>query len=405
MKKIITVLLCIASALWVHAQRNSTAHFSLLTCSPSVEVYSTFGHTALRYQNPRTGSDIVFNYGLFSFDDTFLFNFVKGETLYELGVQEFDYFMEHYAYTGRGVVEQHLNFTPQEVEALYEFLRINYLPENRAYLYNFFYDNCSSRVRDIFASMFGHELQWKLPPLVQTDTLWIRAMHQHLVHTAQPTFRSLVQVYTTRNSWLDCGIALALGVPADRPATEFETMFLPDCLFLFSENARILPTATGGETRKLVSATEVLLPTEEIPKPSLFLSPNVILWILALVFVFISFVEFRTRRHFYWIDSLLYFVLGVVGILVCFLSFFSIHPAVFPNINIVWVQPLHIIFAILWLVPSLRKYLRYYAQFYLYVFIAMLIVYFLPVQYIPFSFTAVFVIMLSRSVGMVWGKY
>jgi hypothetical protein len=125
------------------------------------------------------------------------------------------------------------------------------------------------------------------------------------------------------------------------------------------------------------------------------------MWLLAIIFIAVAFVEYRTRTHLYWLDSLLYGVLGVLGILVWFVSFFSIHPAVFPNVHALWASPLHIIFAGLWLVPSMRKHLRWYVQLYACIFAAMIIVSFTPLQYIPASFTAVFVIMLSRTVGIV----
>jgi hypothetical protein len=125
------------------------------------------------------------------------------------------------------------------------------------------------------------------------------------------------------------------------------------------------------------------------------------MWLLAIIFIAVAFVEYRTRTHLYWLDSLLYCVLGVLGILVWFVSFFSIHPAVFPNVHVLWASPLHIIFACLWLVPAMRKHLQWYVQLYVYIFAAMIIVSFTPLQYIPASFSAVFVIMLSRAAGIV----
>lgn len=400
MKKILTLLLIITTNAAL-AQPDSAARFSLLTCSPLAEVYATFGHTALRYQNPATDADIVFNYGVFRFDDNFLFNFVKGDTYYELGVQQCEHFLKRSASEGQGVVEQELNLTAQEVEQLYEFLCINYEPQNRKYLYNFFYDNCASRVRDIFAEMFADSLQWRMPSTDSADSLWISAVHNHLKTTAQPSFRSLVHVYTSRNSWLQNGIALVLGVPADRPVTEFETMFLPDCLFLLSHDARIVPVGGIGKERNLVRKTNLLLEAKPLPQASLLFSPNVFLWFLAIVFLAIACVEYRTKKHLYWLDSLLYFKLGALGILVWFLSFFSIHPAVFPNIHALWASPLHIVFAIVWLVPELRNYIQWYVKLYTCIFAAMIVLYVVPLQYISVSFVAVFIIMLSRTVTVI----
>jgi len=403
MKKLITLLLIIAASA-AQAQTDSSARFSLLTCSPLEDTYATFGHTALRYQNPAENTDIVFNYGMFRFDDNFIFNFVKGNTYYELGAQHFDDFLRRAEY---GIIEQKLNLTPQEVTYMFDFLRKNYEPQNRKYLYNFFYDNCATRVRDIFVTMFAdtscnETLQWRgLPEIPEIGSLlgqtWIDPVHNHVKTTAQPSLRSLVHVYTSRNSWLQSGIALGLGVPADRPVTGFETMFLPDCLFLYAQEARIASGGIGKE-RKLVSETTMLLKAEPLPQTPLLLTPNVFMWLLAVVFIAIAYVEYRTRKHLYWLDSLLYFVLGVLGILVWFLSFFSIHPAVFPNVHVLWTSPLHVVFAVLWLVPKLRKYLRWYVKLYAGIFAVMCVLFFVPLQYIPASFVAVFVIMISRDV-------
>ncbi len=394
-KHILTVFFCFVAFI-VSAQTDSTARFSLLTCSPAAEVYATFGHTALRYQNPETETDIVFNYGIFRFDDNFLFNFVTGNTYYELGVQQFERFFDSYAYDGQGIIEQELNLTPEEVEYMYELLRINYEPQNRTYLYNFFYDNCATRVRDIFVTTFGNNLQWHgLPPISFTIGSWIGSVRMHLETIQQPSFRSLIHVYTARNPWLQNGIALVLGVPTDRPVSEFETMFLPDCLFLYAQEARIVPDGIGKE-RKLVKQTNLLLKAEGLPQSSVLFSPNVFLWILAVIFIGIAVVEYRTRKHLFWLDSLLFFVFGVLGIVVWFLSFVSIHPAVVPNIHVLWASPVHIIFAILWLVPRLRKHLQWYVKLYVYIFALMIVMSFVSLQYIPASFVAVFVIMLSR---------
>lgn len=375
--------------------QSSGARFSLITCSPSAEVYATFGHSALRFQNPETQSDIVFNYGIFRFNDNFLFNFVKGETYYELGVQQFDYFLNDYASENRGMIEQELNLNPQEVQKLYDFLCENYEPQNRKYLYNFFYDNCASRPRDVLNSLFNGNLQWgELPQNSASDSLWIGTVHSHLTQE-KATYRSLIHSYASSNSWLQNGIDFALGIPADKAVSKSEAMFLPDCLFLFAQNARIAP-CNGENERNLVSKTSLLLPASPLPQKSLWLSPNIFMSLLAIIFIGIAILENRRNKHFYWLDSLLYFSLGVLGILLWFLSFVSIHPAVFPNIHVLWSNPLHILFAIVWLIPRARKYLRWYPRVFTFIFITMSVLYFVPLQNFPYSFVALFIIMISR---------
>ena len=128
---------------------SDSVRVSLLTCAPGSEIYSLFGHTALRYENPAKGEDWVFNYGLFSFDTpNFVYRFVKGETDYQLGVIPYRYFEGEYAMRGSSVYQQELNLTDKEKENVIRLLRENYLPANRVYRYNYFYDNCTTRARD-----------------------------------------------------------------------------------------------------------------------------------------------------------------------------------------------------------------------------------------------------------------
>ena len=131
------------------ANNNDSTRLSLLTCAPGEEIYSLFGHTAIRYENPSQGIDIVFNYGLFSFNTpNFIFRFSLGETDYQLGATDYERFAAEYAFFGRSVWQQTLNLTDEEKTELIRLLQENYRPENRVYRYNFFYDNCATRPRD-----------------------------------------------------------------------------------------------------------------------------------------------------------------------------------------------------------------------------------------------------------------
>lgn len=128
------------------ANNNDSIRLSLLTCAPGEEIYSLFGHTAIRYENSSQGIDVVFNYGLFSFNTpNFIFRFSLGETDYQLGATDYERFAAEYAFFGRSVWQQTLNLTDEEKTELIRLLQENYRPENRVYRYNFFYDNCATR--------------------------------------------------------------------------------------------------------------------------------------------------------------------------------------------------------------------------------------------------------------------
>ncbi len=188
------------------------ARITLLTCSPGDELYSVFGHSAIRVQDPAYDLDWVFNYGTFDFSDpNFYTNFVKGKLNYILSVSEYHHFEYSYAMENRWIWEQELNITPYEKQYLFDSLRINRLPENRYYLYDFFFDNCATRIRDIFTEALERDILYDYQGLEQGQT-----------------FRELLMPYLAEKPWAKLGINLGLGLPADKRATPWDYMFLPD---------------------------------------------------------------------------------------------------------------------------------------------------------------------------------
>ena len=153
LKRITFVFLFLSPMLLVKAASLSPSEsmqISLLTCSPGKVAYEKFGHTAIRIFDPAQVVDVVFNYGVFSFEtNNFYYKFIKGETDYMLGAAQTADFLAAYALRNSSVTEQVLNLTQKEKEKLVEMLTVNYQPENRSYRYNFVYDNCSTRARDV----------------------------------------------------------------------------------------------------------------------------------------------------------------------------------------------------------------------------------------------------------------
>lgn len=390
---LICIAIIISTTIWAK-NLSETAYFSILTCAPGTDIHAHFGHSAIRLCDTANNVDVVFNYGIFRFTDDFAYNFVKGETYYQLGVQQFSSFISEYYMDSRGVIEQQLHLTNVQKETLFTLLQTNYLPQNRKYLYNFFYDNCSSRPRDLLIQVLGDSLIWNKPTKTITDTLWMHTVENYLVADKNPTWRNLIHSYVGPESWLRFGISLGIGAPADKQATLMQSMFLPDCLYIMAEWAQIQQKET---TIDLVEKTQILVPHEKpIRHISFFSYPATILWIICLFFICIAFVEFKFRTHIYLIDSLLFFIFGLIGIFVWYVSFISIHPAVFPNIHAVWASPILIVFALIWLVPAIRKYSLYYFHLHS----ALLIIYIacsvcIP-QYYHSGYIALALIQLSR---------
>ncbi len=184
---------------------------SVLTCGPGNELYSTFGHSAFRVTDPAIGIDVVYNYGVFDFtSDNFYVNFTKGKLDYMLARQQFTNFIREYKYDNRWVKEQVLQLSQDQRNTLFQFLENNYLPENRAYPYDFFYNNCATKIWDVLALVYGQKLKF------DENYLQERFTHRELIRQNMPT-----------NSWSAFGIDLALGAIIDDLATPKEHMFLP----------------------------------------------------------------------------------------------------------------------------------------------------------------------------------
>lgn len=312
--------------------------FSLLTCGAGEEIYSLFGHTAIRYENFTRGIDAVFNYGIFSFNTpNFILRFTLGETDYQLGVTSYKQFAYEYTWTGRDVWQQTLNLNAEEKKKLLALLEENYLPQNRIYHYNFFYDNCATRPRD------------QIERAVQGTLEYVDDMTSFQTGIS---FRDIVHQYTIGHSWARFGIDLCLGSQADKDITRRQMMFAPFYLKDFLAKAQ-LKNAQGME-RPLVSSEDHIIQspqqtsTEEAPSP------------LQTAFLLFTIVTIATaygiyRRKSLWLlDLLLFLAAGVAGCILAFLASFSQHPAVSPNYLLFLFHPLHLL-CLPWMIKRIRK--------------------------------------------------
>lgn len=316
---------------------------ALLTCGPGDEVYSLYGHTAIRYTDHRTGEDMVINYGMFSFNqDYFVLRFVFGLTDYQMGITPFDYFMREYQYEVRWVYQQTLNLTAEQKRAICEALARNYLPENRTYRYNFFYNNCTTKARDVIVGQLGCDIEY---PQRNLDGV---------------TFRTMLHQWNEDYPWSRLGNDLLLGVKADRQVSMAERQFLPDSLREDFEDAYL--RLSSGERRKLVSDSRMLYApslsqlAEKQDAQSGFaaaMPPMAVALAVLMVVIFVTIIEWRTRRILYGLDILWLLATGVGGIILTAMIF-SQHPTVSLNFQILILSPLCLV--ALWpVVCSLRR--------------------------------------------------
>ena len=308
------------------ANGNDSIRLSLLTCAPGEEIYSLFGHTAIRYEDPANGIDAVFNYGLFSFNTpNFIFRFSLGETDYQLGATDYAHFAAEYAFDGRSVWQQTLNLSKEEKAELIRLLQENYRPENRIYRYNFFYDNCATRPRDkIEESIIGKVIYPSEP------------------QDGSRSFRDIVHQYCKGHPWARFGIDLCIGSEADRPITQRQMMFAPFYLMDAFAGAQI---ANDSIQRPLVSDKALIVDAvsdeEEggwMPTP---LQCSLLLFILTAAATIYS---LRKRTGLWGVDLVLFGTAGIVGCVLAFLALFSEHPAVSSNFLLLVFHPGQLLF-------------------------------------------------------------
>ena len=297
---------------------------SLLTADPGTELYSSFGHSAIRMREiGPDGRDLVFNFGTFDFDTpNFYGKFATGKLNYMLSVVPYDRFIVEYDYYKRGLREQVLDLNQEQKDFLLQHLDAQYAPERRFYKYDFFYNNCATKIRDAFEIAMGEQLVW-------SDSI-----------AEEKTFRNLIDEFVLPLPWADFGIDLALGAVIDRPATELEKQFLPTYMEQAFANATIFE---NGVSRPLVKQSRVLLEyPKEVAQQSI-LNPTVVFWLLAIVFAALTLYGFKKGKLMKGLDIAFFGVLGILGIVVTFLWFFTDHSATLWNWNILWAFPGHLV--------------------------------------------------------------
>lgn len=298
---------------------------SLLTCAPGDEVYSLYGHTAVRYTDYGKNIDIAINYGVFSFNKPFfIIRFIFGKTDYEMGIVPFDYFCAEYKAEGRWIYQQELNLTAGEKEAIRDALETNFMPSNRTYRYNYFYDNCTTRPRDIILANINGSITY---PDAEKE---------------YPSYRELIHSMNEDSPWARFGNDLLLGVKADKKTDLKAQQFLPLRLMNDFETARI--KSRNGTVRPIVvSSSYVVKAGPQTIKSGFPLRPSACAWIIFALVMAVTVFEIIAKRKIWPVDTLLLIFDGLVGIII-FMMFFSEHPTTSTNLQILLFNPLPLVF-------------------------------------------------------------
>ena len=328
-RAIIALLMLWMAGMQAGAAGEDSLRISLLTCGAGDEIYSLFGHTALRVEDRTTGRDVVYHYGVFDFDTpNFALKFALGETDYQMGMTSYKRFLSEYAWLGRSVEQQVLDLTPEEARRLDDRLAENYRPENRVYRYSYFYDNCATRPRD------------QVEQAVEGHVDYGRDMESRA--TGQ-TFRSIMRHYAEGHPWSRFGMDFCLGSKADEPVNLRETMFVPFNVRDYFATAQI--AAPDGTARPLTRPAETLVPCPDTrtPQEDQSLTPLQAALLLFAVTAGATIYGLKRKRPLWGIDAVLFAAAGLAGIIPAFLVLFSQHPAVSPNYLLLVFHPLHLL--------------------------------------------------------------
>jgi len=321
MKSRYLLLIFLAHFQLIISQEPPKAAIYLLTCGPGTEIYSVYGHSALRIVIPEKGTDLVYNWGVFDFDTPhFGWKFAKGRLDYMLGVSTYNGFLKDYFQEQRWVISQKLNVEAEETEKLFSLIADNLKPENIKYRYDFLYDNCSTRIRDLIEKAVGENLIY--PPERPAKEL--------------KSFRFLTGECEKGYPWNKLGIDLLMGSPTDKKASFRDRMFLPIDLknglseLVIRRNGKMIPLLTDPVT--VVDFESPVLKEKLFTAPAFIFSA-----ILILLIIFTGLVRKKTSNTI--LDIVIFLVFSILAILMIFFNFFSEHNQLKWNLNIIWLNP------------------------------------------------------------------
>lgn len=319
---------------WAGAQNDSINAY-LLTCEPGKAIYELYGHTAIWIQDCSQGTDAVFNYGLFDFNTpNFIALFTLGKTDYLMGATRLGYFLREYRERGSEVYAQRLNLTKRESARLDSLLRVNALPENRVYRYNFIFNNCATMALDKIEECIDGYVSYPQP-----DSLL--------------TFRNILTEHTQVRPWSEFGVDLIIGAGADKPVGYRQEAFAPLYLKNLASHATITDTA-GIERPMVLPAIRLVNPEHGVDFGHCALTPYQLMWIVFMIVLLFTLLGWYREKAMWMVDVVLFGLQGLAGIVIATLYFFSEHPTVDTNWLVICLNPLPL-FLIPFMIHRIRR--------------------------------------------------
>lgn len=357
--------------------QNDSCHIriSLLTCTPGADLYSTFGHSALRVTDTVSNSDIVYNYGTFNFEEPgFYTKFIRGKLLYYLSTEDLISFAHIYKEDNRGITEQVLNLTCSEKRKFTELLQINMLPKNRGYKYDFLFDNCTTRLRDLLEKAADSSVRFGE------------------VVKGQKRFRELIYEYLDSNDqqWSKLGIDALLGAKTDAVMDNRQVMFLPDYLMRSFDSSHI-------GNKPVVQLKQNLYELNiQKRQTNIFTDPLFLFWSLLILIIVLSFIKNISVQQFLpGFDGFFFFLTGMAGLLMLIMWFATEHLMTKNNYNLLWAWPTHAIAA--FYMYSKKLPVKRYFQLAIIIDALLIISWFYLPQHLNTAFIPVVLLLIFRS--------
>ena len=342
-KLYIFVLLSLFSIMHNNAQVNLSVYseISIVTAGPGEALYEKFGHAAIRIKDPVLNLDLIYNYGVFDFNQpNFLLNFADGKMYYVLARYDFKYFLSSYKKDKRWLKQQVLNLNKIEKQQLFLYLENNARIENATYPYDPFFNNCASKLKDITTVILKENVLLNSEKIKDKSTL-----------------RELMNKEITWNTWGNFGINLITGRILDQERNQLEYTYLPDYLFKTIKNGKI---KRDHKIINLVKREDVLLDFDEISTNTSLFNPLAFFTLLALIVSLITVKDIKNQKRTKWLDFIIFFLTGIVGLILTYFWFFSSHKTAPDNYNVLWAFLPNLIVAFIVTKAIAKKWLQKY---------------------------------------------
>ena len=322
---ILSLLVTTVNAMGQNVKLSPESEVSILTLGPDHDnLYSSFWHSAIRVKDTPNGIDWVYDYGRFDFDNpNFYTDFAKGYLRYKIGIASYKRFKAAYIYFNRDIEEQVLDLSSEQKQRVYDYLQWNIKPENQFYFYDYYKNNCATKIRDVFEEILGDSLVFDFSSFNDDNS-----------------FRSLTDSCLEYKPWGDYGIDLALGSNIDKTIEPRDYMFLPEFIRESFADARLV---TKDGEKSIIKEYLLINTAYEEDVPVTFLTPHRVFWLFFVLVASLTFWQWKKNKKGRWLDILVFGIFGILGLCLAGIWFFTDHKAGSNNFNLLWAFPFHLL--------------------------------------------------------------